>query len=120
MNSIHELAKVSVEEEFQIPLDELPKREMTISQLKKIICEQMGSLSESDLKALAKALPEIKVGAKMVYGSRFISKASEMEQLILDNIKNYRKEGLTQGVREVFIVCSSFDLIKEAFHWEVQ
>lgn len=95
-------------------------KEMSISELKSIICDNFGELSRSELSTLAVVLPNLQVGVKLGYGPRIWGRAGEIEEKLAENFKNYSEQGIEQYIREAFITCSSFDKVKDAFGWETK
>jgi len=112
---LHDLCKVS-----HLELgEEMPEPEtMTLQHLQTICCEQMGSLNKTDLDLLAAHCPEVKVGFKMGYGSRFVTTAGQADSELEKNIKAHAKDGLDQYVRECFIPASELDLLNKFFGWK--
>lgn len=90
---------------------------MQISDLKRIVMEQGGSLSPDDLDLLAQNMPDILVGIKYGYGPRTGVIAKYAKDEIKRNVDGYKYEGVDQYVREVFIVVSEMDKIRDLFKW---
>jgi hypothetical protein len=115
-SDLHDLCKVShLELGEEIPAEEPT---MTIKTLQTICCEQMGSLTENDLNLLAAHCPEVKVGFKMGYGSRFVTTAGQAKSELQNNFKAHAEMGLDQYVRECFIPATELDLVNKFFGWK--
>lgn len=91
---------------------------MTLKQIQTICCDQMGSLSETDLDLLAAHCPDVKVCFKMGYGSRFVTTAGDAKSELKKNYKIHDEMGLDQYVRDCFIPASELDLINKFFGWK--
>ena len=91
---------------------------MQISDLKRIVLEQAGSLSPSDLDLLIQNMPEIQIGIKYGYGPWDGGPAKEIKQKIENNIKENESKGIQQYVRDVFIPHGTYDKILDAFSWK--
>ena len=92
-------------------------KEMTIADLKRIVEDQWGSLSASDIDLLKKEAPNIVVCVKVGYGPRFVTTAGKIDADVESNIEFYRDQKIDQYVRDVFIPASDLDLLKKVLGW---
>lgn len=90
---------------------------MQISDLKRIVTEQGGSLSPDDLDLLAENMPDLLIGIKYGYGPRTGVTAKYVKDEIKRNKDTYENQGVDQYVREVFIVVSEMDKLRDVFKW---
>lgn len=91
---------------------------MTLLFLQNLVEKQWGSLSESDLQQLATYAPNVKVGFKMGYGSRFVTTAGQAEDDLKKNFQTCSEMGVQQYVRDAFIPAPEMDLLKQFFGWK--
>ncbi len=86
--------------------------------LKRIVVEQWGCVTKTDIDALEIHFPDLEICAKMGYGPRFASKVSNFK-LDLENNTKYHLDvyDVDQYVREVFIKATDCDLIRKLFSW---
>lgn len=107
---LHDLCKV---DPLELQLMTITSKTMTIADLKRMVCEQNGSLNQQDLADLSKASPETLVGIKYGIGGRDLVRAENAAWTI-----NCRMaEDPDQYIREVFITAQECDKIRAAFHW---
>jgi hypothetical protein len=91
---------------------------MTLQDFKRIFTESGGSLSPDDLVGLADFAPDLPIGVKVGYGSRFVTTAANFRIDLKNNIKYHLDtHNVDQYVREVFIPVSTYDKVKELFGW---
>jgi hypothetical protein len=109
---LHDLCKVDHLELQEQPMTVTPKT-MTIADLKRMVVEQNGSLSQQDLADLSKSSPDTLVGIKYGIGGRDLVSA---EQAVW-TINCRMAEDPDQYVRDVFIPAQECDRLREAFHW---
>ena len=112
---LHDLAKVSHAE----LLDETPmENETPFESLKRMVVEQWGCVTKSDVDILETHFPDLNICAKMGYGSRFLSRSKNFKIDLENNIKyNLDVHNVDQYVREVFIIATDCDLIRKLFNW---
>lgn len=91
---------------------------MNVVDLKRIVIDQYGELSPSDLAQLAEHAPNTPIGVKVGYGMRLSTTAGAFEKVYAENVKLHLEMGLDQYIREVFIPASYIDLIKCFFGWQ--
>jgi len=90
---------------------------MTIADLKRIVEDQWGTLSASDIDLLKKETPNIVLGVKVGYGPRFVTTAAKLDADVESNIQFYMNHKIHQYVREVFIPARDLDLLKKVLGW---
>ena len=92
---------------------------MNLSEFKKIFTEHGGSLSPEQIEALAELCPNLPIGVKVGYGSRFTTTASNFK-LDLENNTKYHLDvhNVDQYVREAFVPVTAYDEVRRIFGWE--
>ena len=88
-------------------------KELTVADLKRIVQEQFGSLTESDIDLLKKGAPNLVLCVKVGYGPRFLTTAAKLDADVESNIEYYRNYKIDQCVKDVFIPASDLDLLKK-------
>jgi len=91
---------------------------MNIQEFKKIVTEYGGAISPEQLEPLAEFAPDLPLGVKVGYGSRFTTSAKNFK-LDLENNTKYHLDvhNVDQYVREVFVPCSTYDEVRRIFGW---
>jgi hypothetical protein len=91
---------------------------MTLQEFKEIITKDSGSLSESQIEKLAEFTPDLPIGVKVGYGSRFLTSAKNFKIDLENNSKWHLKEhGVEQYIRDAFIPVSNINQIATLFGW---
>ena len=90
---------------------------MTIADLKRIVQEQFGSLTESDIDLLKKGAPNLVLCVKVGYGPRFVTTAAKLDADVESNIEFYRNQKIDQYVRDVFIPAPDVAILNEVLGW---
>lgn len=96
-------------------------KEIPFQTLKRVVLEQSGSITKQDLEVLETHFPDLQVCAKMGYGPRFCSKLSDFK-LDLENNNKYHLDvyNVDQYIRELFIIATDCDLLRQLFHWPAE
>jgi len=92
---------------------------MNLQEFKQIFSEYGGGfVSPEQINELAEFAPDLPLGVKVGYGSRFATTAGHFK-LDLENNTRYQKEehGVEQYVRDVFVPCSAYDQVRNIFGW---
>ena len=91
---------------------------MTLQDFKKIFTEQGGSIAPEQIGELAEFSPNLPLGVKVGYGSRFVTTAGQFK-LDLENNTKYHLDvhNVEQYVRDVFVPCSAYDEVRRVFGW---
>jgi len=92
---------------------------MNLQEFKKVFTEYGGSIGPEQIDALAEFAPDLPLGVKVGYGSRFTTSAKNFK-LDLENNTKYHLDvhNVDQYVREVFVPCSTYDEVRRIFGWE--
>jgi hypothetical protein len=91
---------------------------MTLQEFKQIFTECGGAVSPEQLEPLAEFAPDLPLGVKVGYGSRFATTAGHFK-LDLENNTKYQLDvhNVEQYVRDVFVTCSAYDQVRNIFGW---
>ena len=91
---------------------------MTLQEFKQIFSEYGGSVSPEQINELAEFAPDLPLGVKVGYGSRFTTTAKNFK-LDLENNTKYQLDvhNVEQYVRDVFVPCSAYDEVRRIFGW---
>jgi len=91
---------------------------MTLQEFKQIFSEYGGSVSPEQINELAEFAPDLPLGVKVGYGSRFTTTAKNFK-LDLENNTKYQLDvhNVEQYVRDVFVPCSTYDEVRRIFGW---
>ena len=91
---------------------------MTLQEFKQIFSEYGGSVSPEQINELAEFAPDLPLGVKVGYGSRFTTTAKNFK-LDLENNTKYQLDvhNVDQYVRDVFVPCSAYDEVRRIFGW---
>lgn len=91
---------------------------MNLSEFKKIFTEYGGSLSPDQIEALAEFCPNLPIGVKVGYGSRFLTTAANFKIDLEKNAKHQLEiYNVEQYVREAFVPVSAYDEVRRTFGW---
>jgi hypothetical protein len=92
---------------------------MNLQDFKKIFTDYGGAVSPEQLEPLAEFAPDLPLGVKVGYGSRFTTSAKNFK-LDLENNTKYHLDvnNVDQYVRDVFVPCSTYDEVRRIFGWE--
>lgn len=91
---------------------------MNLSEFKKIFTEYGGSLSPDQIEALAEFCPNLPIGVKVGYGSRFTTTASNFKLDLENNVKFHLDVyNVDQYIREVFVPITAYDEVRRTFGW---
>ena len=92
---------------------------MTLQDFKKIFTEQGGSIAPEQIGELAEFSPNLPLGVKVGYGSRFVTTAGQFKSDLESNTKyNLDVYNLEQYVRDVFVPVSAYDEVRQIFGWD--
>ena len=92
---------------------------MNLQEFKQIFTEQGGSIAPEQIDELAEFAPDLSLGVKVGYGSRFVTTARHFKSDLESNTKyNLEVFQVQQYVRDVFIPCSSYDKVRQIFGWD--
>jgi hypothetical protein len=91
---------------------------MTLQEFKQIFTERGGSVFPEQIDELAEFAPDLPLGVKVGYGSRFATTAGHFK-LDLENNTKYHLDihNVDQYVRDVFVPCSAYDEVRNIFGW---
>jgi len=91
---------------------------MNIQEFKKIFTEYGGAISPEQLEPLAEFAPDLPLGVKVGYGSRFTTSAKNFK-LDLENNTKYHLDvhNVDQYVRDVFVPILAYDEVRRIFGW---
>jgi len=91
---------------------------MNLQEFKQIFCERGGSVFPEQINELAEFAPDLPLGVKVGYGSRFVTSAKNFK-LDLENNTKYQLDvhNVDQYVRDVFVPCSAYDKVRQIFGW---
>ena len=91
---------------------------MNLQEFKQIFSEYGGSVSPEQINELAEFAPDLPLGVKVGYGSRFATTAGQFK-LDLENITKYHLDihNVEQYVRDVFVPISAYDEVRQIFGW---
>ena len=91
---------------------------MNLQEFKQIFSEYGGSVSPEQINELAEFAPDLPLGVKVGYGSRFATTAGHFK-LDLENNTKYQLDvhNVEQYVRDVFVPCSTYDEVRRIFGW---
>ena len=92
---------------------------MTLQEFKQIFSEYGGGfVSPEQINELAEFAPDLPLGVKVGYGSRFATTARHFK-LDLENNTKYHLDvhNVEQYVRDVFVPCSTYDEVRRIFGW---
>jgi hypothetical protein len=91
---------------------------MNLQEFKQIFCEHGGSVFPEQINELAEFAPDLPLGVKVGYGSRFVTSAKNFKRDLEDNTR-YQLEAhnVEQYVRDVFVPCSTYDEVRQIFGW---
>ena len=92
---------------------------MNLQEFKQIFCERGGSVFPEQINELAEFAPDLPLGVKVGYGSRFVTSAKNFK-LDLENNTKYQLDvhNVDQYVRDVFVPISAYDEVRRIFGWE--
>ena len=92
---------------------------MNLQEFKKIFTEYGGCIGPEQVEFLAEFAPDLPLGVKVGYGSRFATTAGHFK-LDLENNTKYHLDvhKVEQYVRDVFVPCSSYDEVRRIFGWK--
>ena len=92
---------------------------MNLQEFKQIFTEQGGSIAPEQIDELAEFSPNLPLGVKVGYGSRFLTTARHFKSDLENNTKyNLEVYNVEQYIRDVFIPCSSYDKVRNIFGWD--
>lgn len=91
---------------------------MNLQDFKKIFSEYGGCVFADQIEELAEFAPDLTLGVKVGYGSRFTTTAKNFK-LDLENNTKYHLDihNVEQYVREVYVPCSTYDEVRRMFGW---
>lgn len=91
---------------------------MNLQDFKKIFSEYGGSVTPDQIEELAEFAPDLTLGVKVGYGSRFTTTAKNFK-LDLENNTKYHLDihNVDQYVRDVYVPCSTYDEVRRMFGW---
>jgi len=91
---------------------------MNLQDFKKIFSEYGGCVTADQIEELAEFAPDLILGVKVGYGSRFNTTAKNFK-LDLENNTKYHLDihNVEQYVREVYVPCSTYDEVRRMFGW---
>ena len=91
---------------------------MNLQDFKKIFSEYGGSVTPDQIEELSEFAPDLILGVKVGYGSRFTTTAKNFK-LDLENNTKYHLDihNVEQYVREVYVPCSTYDEVRRMFGW---
>ena len=91
---------------------------MNLQEFKQIFTERGGSVFPEQINELAEFAPDLPLGVKVGYGSRFVTSAKDFK-LDLENNTKYHLDvhNVDQYVRDVFVPCSAYDEVRRVFGW---
>lgn len=91
---------------------------MNLQDFKKIFSEYGGSVTPDQIEELAEFAPDLTLGVKVGYGSRFTTTAKNFK-LDLENNTKYHLDihNVEQYVRDVYVPCSTYDEVRRMFGW---
>jgi hypothetical protein len=92
---------------------------MNLQEFKQIFSEYGGGfVSPEQINELAEFAPDLPLGVKVGYGSRFATTAKHFK-LDLENNTKYHLDvhNVEQYVRDVFVPCSTYDEVRQIFGW---
>jgi len=92
---------------------------MNLQEFKQIFSEYGGGfVSPEQINELAEFAPDLPLGVKVGYGSRFATTARHFK-LDLENNTKYHLDvhNVEQYVRDVFVPCSTYDEVRNIFGW---
>ena len=91
---------------------------MNLQEFKQIFCERGGSVFPDQIEQLAEFMPDLPLGVKVGYGSRFTTTAKNFK-LDLENNTKYHLDihNVDQYVRDVYVPCSTYDEVRRTFGW---
>ena len=91
---------------------------MNLREFKQIFCEHGGSVFPDQIEQLAEFAPDLILGVKVGYGSRFTTTAKNFK-LDLENNTKYHLDlhNVDQYVRDVYVPCSTYDEVRRMFGW---
>ena len=92
---------------------------MNLQEFKQIFSEYGGGfVSPEQINELAEFAPDLPLGVKVGYGSRFATTAKHFK-LDLENNTKYQLDvhNVEQYVRDVFVPCSTYDEVRRIFGW---
>ena len=91
---------------------------MNLQEFKQIFTEHGGSVFFEQINELAEFAPDLPLGVKVGYGSRFVTTAGQFKSDLESNTKyNLEVYNLEQYVRDVFVPCSAYDEVRRVFGW---
>ena len=92
---------------------------MNLQDFKNIFTEYGGCVGPEQVEFLAEFAPDLPLGVKVGYGSRFMTTAKNFK-LDLENNAKYHLDvhNVEQYVREVFVPCSTYDEVRRIFGWK--
>ena len=91
---------------------------MNLQDFKKIFSEYGGSVTPDQIEELSEFAPDLILGVKVGYGSRFTTTAKNFK-LDLENNTKYHLDihNVEQYVRDVYVPCSTYDEVRRMFGW---
>ena len=91
---------------------------MTLQDFKNIFTENGGCVTADQIEELSEFAPDLILGVKVGYGSRFTTTAKNFK-LDLENNTKYHLDihNVEQYVREVYVPCSTYDEVRRMFGW---
>ena len=92
---------------------------MNLQEFKQIFTERGGSVFFEQIDELAEFAPDLPLGVKVGYGSRFVTTAGQFKSDLENNTKYHLEVyNLEQYVRDVFVPCSAYDEVRQIFGWD--
>lgn len=91
---------------------------MNLQDFKKIFSEYGGSVTPDQIEELAEFAPDLTLGVKVGYGSRFTTTAKNFKLDLENNTKFHLDiHNVEQYVRDVYVPCSTYDEVRRMFGW---
>lgn len=91
---------------------------MNLQDFKKIFSEYGGSVTPDQIEELAEFAPDLTLGVKVGYGSRFTTTAKNFKLDLENNVKYHLDiHNVEQYVRDVYVPCSTYDEVRRMFGW---
>lgn len=91
---------------------------MNLQDFKKIFSEYGGSVTPDQIEQLAEFAPDLTLGVKVGYGSRFTTTAKNFKLDLENNTKFHLDiHNVEQYVRDVYVPCSTYDQVRRMFGW---
>ena len=91
---------------------------MNLQEFKQIFCERGGSVFADQIEELSEFAPDLILGVKVGYGSRFTTTAKNFKLDLENNTKFHLDiHNVEQYVRDVYVPCSTYDEVRRTFGW---